>query len=64
VEAKKAVDPAAAAGLLALLRPAYDLLMSLCLAAAAARINASIQAKRGVQHVDVPPIQSVWSPFL
>ncbi|KAF8252888.1 hypothetical protein K440DRAFT_657466 [Wilcoxina mikolae CBS 423.85] len=27
-------------------------------AAAAARINASIQAKRGVQHVDVPPIRS------
>ncbi|KAI5784566.1 hypothetical protein EDC01DRAFT_662488 [Geopyxis carbonaria] len=27
-------------------------------AAAAARINASIQAKRGVQHVDVPPIIS------
>lgn len=29
------------------------------LAAAAARINASIQAKRGIQHVDVPPIRSV-----
>jgi len=27
-------------------------------AAAAAKINASIQAKRGVQHVDVPPIRS------
>ncbi|KAI4143998.1 MAG: hypothetical protein L6R39_004359 [Caloplaca ligustica] len=28
-------------------------------AAAAARINASIQAKKGIQHVDVPPIRSV-----
>ena len=28
-------------------------------AAAAARINAQIQAKRGIQHVDVPPIQKV-----
>src|SRR5690606_36706367 len=27
-------------------------------AAAAARINANIQAKRGIQHVDVPPIMS------
>ena len=29
------------------------------IAAAAARINASIQAKKGVQHVDVPPIRAV-----
>lgn len=29
------------------------------IAAAAARINASIQAKKGIQHVDVPPIRSV-----
>ena len=29
------------------------------LAAAAARINASIQAKKGIQHVDVPPIRAV-----
>lgn len=28
-------------------------------AAAAARINAQIQAKKGIQHVDVPPITSV-----
>jgi hypothetical protein len=28
------------------------------LAAAAARINAQIQSKRGVQHVDVPPIRT------
>jgi homoaconitase len=31
-------------------------------AAAAARINAQIQAKKGIQHVDVPPIRSVGSP--
>jgi hypothetical protein len=31
-------------------------------AAAAARINAQIQAKRGIQHVDVPPIQAVHRP--
>lgn len=27
-------------------------------AAAAARINAQLQAKKGIQHVDVPPIKS------
>ena len=31
-------------------------------AAAAARINAQIQAKKGIQHVDVPPILSTLSP--
>ncbi|KAF6224033.1 hypothetical protein HO133_010607 [Letharia lupina] len=31
-------------------------------AAAAARINASIQAKKGIQHVDVPPIRATESP--
>ncbi|MCJ1336807.1 hypothetical protein MMC09_002085 [Bachmanniomyces sp. S44760] len=31
-------------------------------AAAAARINASIQAKKGIQHIDVPPIRTVTSP--
>jgi hypothetical protein len=29
-----------------------------CTAAAAAKINAQIQAKKGIQHVDVPPIRS------
>lgn len=29
------------------------------LAAAAAKINAQLQAKKGIQHVDVPPIRSV-----
>ena len=32
------------------------------IAAAAARINASLQAKKGIQHVDVPPIQNSASP--
>ncbi|KAI4102392.1 MAG: hypothetical protein L6R37_004403 [Teloschistes peruensis] len=56
-----AADPAAAAG-------TYKSCSSLdCanmngIAAAAARINASIQAKKGIQHVDVPPIQSSASP--
>ncbi|CAI9630621.1 unnamed protein product [Alternaria burnsii] len=31
-------------------------------AAAAARINAQIQAKKGIQHVDVPPIRSAATP--
>jgi hypothetical protein len=31
-------------------------------AAAAARIKASIEAKKGIQHVDVPPIRSTQSP--
>ena len=32
-------------------------------AAAAARINATIQAKRGIQHVDVPPIIKTVGTF-
>ncbi|KAI7517256.1 hypothetical protein KC316_g20805, partial [Hortaea werneckii] len=31
-------------------------------AAAAAKINASISAKKGIQHVDVPPIRTTQSP--
>ncbi|KAJ5485013.1 hypothetical protein N7539_005001 [Penicillium diatomitis] len=31
-------------------------------AAAAAKINAQLQAKKGIQHVDVPPIRSTDSP--
>lgn len=31
-------------------------------AAAAAKINAQLQAKKGIQHVDVPPIRSSGSP--
>ncbi|KAL1629722.1 hypothetical protein SLS56_005377, partial [Neofusicoccum ribis] len=31
-------------------------------AAAAAKINAQIQARKGIQHVDVPPIRSTASP--
>lgn len=33
------------------------------IAAAAARINAQLQAKKGIQHVDVPPIRSVNKLF-
>ena len=32
------------------------------LAAAAAKINAQLQARKGIQHVDVPPIQSSDAP--
>jgi len=32
------------------------------IAAAAARINAQLQARKGIQHVDVPPIKSAGSP--
>lgn len=32
------------------------------IAAAAAKINAQLQAKKGIQHVDVPPIRSVIIP--
>ncbi|QKX56291.1 uncharacterized protein TRUGW13939_03392 [Talaromyces rugulosus] len=31
-------------------------------AAAAAKINAQLQAKKGIQHIDVPPIRSTASP--
>ncbi len=31
-------------------------------AAAAAKINAQLQARKGIQHVDVPPIKSATSP--
>ena len=33
-----------------------------CVAAAAAKINAQLQARKGIQHVDVPPIQSSDAP--
>jgi hypothetical protein len=38
-----------------------DLVLTQIPAAAAARINAQIQAKKGIQHVDVPPIRAVLS---
>jgi hypothetical protein len=39
-------------------------LTDVCIAAAAAKINAQLQAKKGIQHVDVPPIRSVRiTPF-
>jgi hypothetical protein len=31
-------------------------------AAAAAKINAQLQARKGIQHVDVPPIRSTSTP--
>ena len=31
-------------------------------AAAAAKINAQLQARKGIQHVDVPPVRSALSP--
>lgn len=37
----------------------FVLVSDLGVAAAAAKINAQIQAKKGIQHVDVPPIRSV-----
>jgi len=37
-------------------------MLTYSLAAAAARINAQIQAKKGIQHVDVPPIRATSSP--
>lgn len=57
---KGSLDPAAAAGKLDYPRAIvwrHELTESA--AAAAARINASIQAKKGIHHVDVPPIRAV-----
>ncbi len=53
-------DPAAAAGRLRNIYPQHQ--ADTFIAAAAARINAQIQAKKGIQHVDVPPIRSTLSP--
>ena len=63
-EAKKpSADPAAAAGTERIHPHIFATPADICLlAAAAARINAQIQAKKGIQHVDVPPIQSTLSP--
>lgn len=36
---------------------------SFIVAAAAAKINAQLQARKGIQHVDVPPIQSSDAPL-
>lgn len=59
-----ATDPAAAAGILPHLSFLFfgtELTDSFGdnPAAAAAKINAQLQAKKGIQHVDVPPIRSV-----
>ncbi|KAL9609911.1 MAG: hypothetical protein Q9167_005356 [Letrouitia subvulpina] len=55
-------DPAAAAGELISLTWLAGAKLTALTAAAAARINASIQAKKGIQHVDVPPIRATASP--
>jgi hypothetical protein len=55
-------DPAAAAGKKAFLKPICVGIRTLTVAisaAAAARINAQLQAKRGIHHVEVPPTRSV-----
>lgn len=62
IKRASAVDAAAAAGKFLVTR---ELLCARALttfiAAAAAKINAQIQAKKGIQHVDVPPIRSTSS---
>lgn len=35
-----------------------DFFLTISIAAAAAKINAQLQARKGIQHVDVPPIKS------
>jgi hypothetical protein len=61
---KPGIDPAAAAGLCSSSRHLQNY-ANMIIAAAAARINAQIQAKKGIQHVDVPPIQaSLKSPAI
>lgn len=59
--AKTPTDPAAAAGTfrtygIGSIKLSNQIYL---LAAAAAKINAQLQAKKGIQHVDVPPIRSV-----
>ncbi|KKK20024.1 KH domain protein [Aspergillus rambellii] len=67
----KKLDPAAAAGVFSSLLVSgkfhgqWNLTANTYLvmtAAAAAKINAQLQAKKGIQHVDVPPIRSTASP--
>lgn len=57
-----ALDPAAAVGMLACPLFFCSHSSNKLIAAAAAKINAQIQAKKGIQHVDVPPILSSASP--
>lgn len=59
---KPPTDPAAAAGMsyhCGIDSSTRFLTNVLLLAAAAAKINAQLQAKKGIQHVDVPPVRSV-----
>jgi hypothetical protein len=63
---KGGADPAAAAGKykysVSFLYSSFMPRLTMSIAAAAAKINAQIQAKKGIQHVDVPPILSTVSP--
>src|SRR5271168_5162314 len=60
---KTPLDPAAAAGEFRK-DHIWKALLTLGIAAAAAKINAQIQAKKGIQHVDVPPIRAVHRPTM
>lgn len=53
------LDPAAAAGMFTTRIEGVAHLLTKFTAAAAAKINADLQARKGIQHVDVPPIRSV-----
>jgi hypothetical protein len=55
------LDPAAAAGAYSLCATISAFILT-SVAAAAAKINAELQARKGIQHVDVPPVQSVCTP--
>lgn len=61
-DAKSPVDPAAAAGKLPwhlfFIWGSRMLTTGALVAAAAARINAQLQARKGIQHVDVPAVKS------
>jgi hypothetical protein len=57
------LDPAAAAGAYCLCAIISAIIL-INVAAAAAKINAELQARKGIQHVDVPPVQSVRKPQL
>ena len=56
---KSPADPATAAGMSFDTVDHLRIMLTLFAAAAAARINAQIQAKKGIQHVEVPPIRPV-----
>ncbi len=63
VSKKPAVDPAAAAGMITAVPKSSSetSVTNTSVAAAAAKINAQLQARKGIQHVDVPPVRSAAS---